>query len=340
MTSRKMLLVPLPLTLQHFLRFTSDHIPTLTLLAFVAIQFILNMLHYIPAKYWQNWVDRTRNVLKTLLDRDYRRDKYQIELLRQRLAEADRRNAATTQELDLSQDNCRVLRERLVRHSTECDAHKTLHESEMARLTKQLESQGKLLVETEALLEALRAGDSTRLARHHSSGSVDHQEKSAHVDKIRQLEEQVATLTKERRDIVGDIQKLQGAHQTVQDQCSKILHVNSQLQTENEGLVKRLEAMEAMERRLTESRNEALTRLNQSLQNSTASQSAFDHQKEELLRRVEDAEASKNQVQLLLQEKEQQLAGIQSQPIDHSDAYTQLQERIKLLEENHNAAEK
>lgn len=50
------------------LKFTSDHLPTVTLLAFVAIQFILNILHYIPAKYWQNWVDRTRIVLKTLLD--------------------------------------------------------------------------------------------------------------------------------------------------------------------------------------------------------------------------------------------------------------------------------
>ena len=49
-------------------QFASDNVPTVTLLTFVVIQFVLNILHYIPAKYWKLWVDRTRFVLKTLLD--------------------------------------------------------------------------------------------------------------------------------------------------------------------------------------------------------------------------------------------------------------------------------
>jgi len=49
-------------------QFASDNVPTVTLLTFVVIQFVLNILHYIPAKYWRLWVDRTRFVLKTLLD--------------------------------------------------------------------------------------------------------------------------------------------------------------------------------------------------------------------------------------------------------------------------------
>jgi chromosome segregation ATPase len=327
--------------------------PTLTLLAFVVIQFVLNILHYIPAKYWQNWVDRTRYVLKSLLDvsglppracrprcthapsshdslcitqGDYRQERYQIDLLRQRLAESDRRNATVVQELDVSQETVRSLRERIVTQSNECDAHKGLYESEAARLGRQLEAQGKLLVETEALLEALRSGDTTRLSR---LGSED---RNAYVDRIKHLEEHVATLTKERREISEEVQKLQGIHKSVQDHCDRILHTNTQLQTEKEDLVKQLKAMEAMEIRLTESRNDALTRLNQALQYSTATNSASETQRSELLRQLDDAVSAKNEAERRLQEKEQQPVTVDSGSKETSETYAQLQERIKALE--------
>jgi chromosome segregation ATPase len=189
-----------------------------------------------------------------------------------------------------------------------------------------LEAQGKLLVETEALLEALRAGDTTRLSR---LGSED---RNAYVDRIKHLEEHVATLTKERREISEEVQKLQGVRKEVQDHCDRVLHSNAQLQTEKEDLVKQLKAMEAMERRLTESRNEALTRLNQALQYSTATDSAFSVQRNELLRQMDDAVAAKNEAERRLQEKEQQLATVDSGSKESSETYAQLQERIKALE--------
>jgi hypothetical protein len=72
--------------------------------------------------------------------------------------------------------------------------------------------------------------------------------------------------------------------------------------------------------------------LNQTLQSSAANNSAFDEQRNELLRQVDNAVAAKNEAEGRLQEKEQQAATVDSGSNESSESYAQLQERIKILE--------
>lgn len=74
-TSRK-----IPLVLQRFLKVSLSFLEYPELisrpvyarshrdLASVLIQFVLDIVHYIPAKHWRNTVNRIRYVPKTLLD--------------------------------------------------------------------------------------------------------------------------------------------------------------------------------------------------------------------------------------------------------------------------------
>ncbi|PVG01613.1 hypothetical protein CPB86DRAFT_781412 [Serendipita vermifera] len=326
-SNRRITLVPLPRAVQHFLELASDVVPTLTLFTFVVVQFVLNVLRYIPAKYWKRWVDRTRLILKTLLDSDYRHDRYQLEILRQRYAELERKNTGNLEDLETSRERARALQEQLDTQKQSNEEAQGLQDGELKRLKKQFESQGKLLEETEALLEALRAGDSTRLSRQ----SKD--DKSIYLDRIAKLEEHISSLTKERSEITGEIQKLQGAHATIQKQCSKIAETSSQLQAENEDLVKQISILETKESSLTESRNEFRNRLNSELQNSKAAEQAFTRQREELHRQLNDVTALKNQLEQVLQQTQQELAAAQNESQNNSQLHSSLMEKLKALED-------
>lgn len=257
---------------------------------------------------------------------DYRHDRYHLEILLQRYAELERKNTGYLEDLETSRERARALQEQLDNQNQSTRESQTVQDVELKRLKKQFESQTKLLEETEALLETLRLGDSTRLSRQNNNDNT------VYLDRIAKLEEHIASLTEERTEITGEIQKLQAAHVTIQGQCNKIAETSSQLQAENGDLLKQISVLEAKENNLTESRNEFRNRLNLELQNSKAAEQAFTRQREGLHRQLNDVTALKNQLEQVLQQTQQELAAAQSDSQNNSQLHNSLMEKLKALE--------
>jgi chromosome segregation ATPase len=262
----------------------------------------------------------------SLLQSDYRHDRYHLEILRQRYAELERKNTGYLEDLETSRERARALQEQLDSQKQSNGDSQIVQDVELKRLKKQFESQTKLLEETEALLETLRLGDSTRLSRQNNNDNT------VYLDRISKLEEHIASLTQERTEITGEIQKLQAAHVTIQGQCNKIAETSSQLQAENGDLLKQISVLEAKENNLTESRNEFRNRLNLELQNSKAVEQAFTRQREDLHRQLNDVTALKNQLEQVLQQTQQELAAAQSDSQNNSQLHNSLVEKLKALE--------
>lgn len=253
---------------------------------------------------------------------DYRHDKYQLDLLRQKLAEAERRSAASTQELELSTESNRSLRERLLKLNQEAEQHKVEYSGEVSRVKRQLDAQGKLLTETEGLLETLRAGGEVKSTKPSSD------DKKHYLEQISALEKQVAGLTKERKEIAQEVANMKTTHLSFQERFDVLGRANMELLHDKQELTKQLEALKTRESQLVASRDQFLGRLNTELQNSSATKDSVDA----LQKQLQDAATSKATTERLLQDTQQQLATTQAQSKESQNRYTDLQERLKVLE--------
>lgn len=259
---------------------------------------------------------------------DFRQESYQIGLLRRRIVTLDRHNGSITQELELANESNRTLRERLVVH-TQGQDNEAIHancQTDIQRLNRQLESQGKLLEETEALLETLRAGESARGSRL----AVD--ERKKFTDQVAKLKETLTTLTQERDAANLNVQSLQQAQQNVQEQSKKLFQTNSRLMQENAGLKEQLSVADTREQKLTGSEHELRSKLDLELQNASNFRKAAEQQKVEMQREFEQATAEKERLQQRLAQMQQDLATVEAHSGDFSGLQQQLQERLKALE--------
>ncbi|KAG8770762.1 hypothetical protein FRC15_003919 [Serendipita sp. 397] len=322
LTPRRIMLVPLPLIIQRFLKVASDSVPTLTLLSFVVIQFLLNIVHYIPAMSFKKWADRSRLVLKSLLDSDYRWEYHQIETLRQRIADLERKNAAYAQEIELAREEQLVLRERLVKQSQDYEPQASTQDAEIKRLMRQLEAQGKLLEETEGLLEALRASETKKRSQFIS------EEKATYLEKIGALEGRIATLTTERQDAAEEIRKIQESHQSLQQQFDAV-------DAEKQDVLGRLTAAERREEQLRKDSEVLSVKLSRGTEERDAIHQNLTTEKESLEKEVHDLVIVGQDMEKQLLQAQQELAAAQAQSYTSSILNHQLQGKIKALEGAH-----
>lgn len=240
----------------------------------------------------------------------------------------DRQNGSLSQELELATESNRTLRERLITHTQGQDSD-TIHancQTDIERLNRQLESQGKLLEETESLLETLRAGDSARGSR------LAADERKNFTDQIAQLKETLTTLIQERDAANLNVQNLQQSQQNMQEQSKKIFSTNSRLLQENQSLKEQLATADTREQKLTETQHELSSKLDLEVQNANNFRKATEEQKAQMQREFEQATAEKEKLQQRLAQMQQDLATVEAHSGDFSSLQEQLQQRLKALE--------
>jgi chromosome segregation ATPase len=127
------------------------------------------------------------------IQHDFRVQHTELRTLRQRLADTDSKYARIEKDLDVSKSNSLKLRERIVSQVQQLESERQDNARELERLRKQLESQAKLLEETEAHLDGLRASSNHRLSRigDEASISVYHSRITALETRLDQLKEKM-----------------------------------------------------------------------------------------------------------------------------------------------------
>ncbi|KAG8798342.1 hypothetical protein FRC17_007501, partial [Serendipita sp. 399] len=267
---------------------------------------------------FKKWADRSRLVLKSLLDSDYRLEYHQIEALRLRLAELERKNTAYAQEIELAQEEQRTLRERLVKQSQDHEQGCS-HDAEIKRLMRQLEAQGKLLEETEGLLETLRTSDSKRRSQ------LVGEEKASYLEKIATLEERVAMLTKEGLEAGEEVRRLQGSQHALQQQ----LHI---VEAEKQEVTGRLTDAEQREDQLRRDVEESTAKAFQETEERNAVCQTLTTEKQSLENEIRDLVLVSQDLEKQLQLARQELVAAQAQSYTTSILNHQLQGAIKALE--------
>ncbi|CAG7850441.1 SubName: Full=Uncharacterized protein {ECO:0000313/EMBL:CCA69605.1} [Serendipita indica DSM 11827] len=388
---RKLMLVPLPLVLQRSLKLASDVLPTFTLLSFVVVQFFLNIARYIPARYWQSWVDRSRLVLKVMLDcilvnglksplsltpatfladgrtSDYRRDRQQLDILHQRILELERRNASLSQNLDESNEEQRLLRERLVKQSqgshkgdedwqTRCrdaEASAKHYEADLARIKRQFDAQTQLLEETEGLLNTLRkSNDEARMSRMGNEGTQ--REALAQMDALRENE---AALRTQVDDLTAKLEiaeasasqlttqldesntKLQGSQKTLEAANTTLQDLRAQLDQETRIASSARNDLVAQNDAVQTQLHEAIAAREQAEQAYEAAVTSHDETVQSLVKVNEESDRSLQTAQKAREEAEQhllqvrqELAAAQTRAYNVQLVNSQLQGKIKALE--------
>ena len=256
------------------------------------------------------------------LQSDFRHDKYQLDILRQRLAESDRRNAASTQEIELSTETNKNLKERLFKLNQEADQKRIEYSGEVTRIKGQLDAQTKLLEETEAHLDALRAGGDGKVAILPSS------EKRQLQEKISSLEKHIASLIKERKETSQEVANMKATHLSFQERFEVLGQANLQLLHEKQELSKQLENLKTRELQPVASRDQFLGRLNTELQNSSAAKDSA----ESLKTQLHEAATSKAVTERLLQDAQQQLEAARAQSKESQEKVVELQGKLKDLQ--------